>query len=182
METFSRKAIWVLIISALLFISGRASLSFKRHGSLATVESLDLDRFAGTWFVYASKGILMDQEAFNSKQVYARDTRGLFEMTYYFNKKSFEGKAYAYTAKIDIDNLNTNADWGLQFVWPFETDYRVIYLRPDYKIAMVAHPNREHIYILSRTKTMTDAEYQWLLDFAASRGFDASYIRRVPQK
>ena len=45
----------------------------------------------------------------------------------------------------------TNAKLKVQFFWPFSGDYWIIDLDPGYEYAVVGHPSREYLWILSRS-------------------------------
>ncbi len=59
-------------------------------------------------------------------------------------------------------------DW-LPMVW---ADYWVIELDPDYRWAVVGGPDREHLWILSRTPEMNRALFNRIKAGAAARGYE----------
>lgn len=81
-------------------------------------------------------------------------------------KKEAEGKAYA------IDRGNSKLK--VTFFWPFYGDYWIIHLDRKYKTALVGSPNREYLWILSRTKTIDNETKEKLLEEASKNGFDIS--------
>lgn len=58
----------------------------------------------------------------------------------------------------------------------------MIDLAPDYSHVMVGTPNREYLWILSRTPRMDEALYKQLLDKAAAQSFDVSRMVKTEQK
>lgn len=66
----------------------------------------------------------------------------------------------------------------LPFVWG---DYWLLDLADDYSYAVVGEPNREYLWILSRTSQMDPDTYQKLLDRVAEHGYDPSRIVRTQQ-
>ena len=58
----------------------------------------------------------------------------------------------------------TNAKLQVQFFWPFRGDYWVIELDDDYQYAVVGHPDRSYLWILSRTPQMEDSLYNDLME------------------
>ena len=57
-------------------------------------------------------------------------------------------------------------------------DYWVIGLGPEYSWAVVGTPNRQYLWILSRTPTLSDAAYEQALEVARSNGFDVTKVVR----
>ena len=79
-------------------------------------------------------------------------------------------------------DTDTNARWGMRFVWPIKADYRIVWLDEDYSMTVIAREARDFVWIMARTPTIADADYERLIDFVASIGYDVSKIERVPQK
>ena len=53
-------------------------------------------------------------------------------MTFTFRDGAFDGKPKLYTPRGFVRDTQSNAIWGMQFIWPIKTDYRITYLAPDY--------------------------------------------------
>lgn len=64
----------------------------------------------------------------------------------------------------------------LSFIPMVWGDYWIIDLDPDYQWVVVSEPDREYLWILSRTPQMPDATYQGLLGQLHERGFDLKRI------
>jgi apolipoprotein D and lipocalin family protein len=69
----------------------------------------------------------------------------------------------------------------VQFFWPFKGKYWIIDLADDYSYAVVGHPNKQYLWILSRTATMNDVLFQQITSRLKEKGFDISKIRRTKQ-
>ena len=67
----------------------------------------------------------------------------------------------------------------LPSVW---SDYWILGIGPDYTWAVVGTPNREVLWILSRTPTISDASYAQAIEIAKGNGFDVSRLVKTPQK
>ena len=70
----------------------------------------------------------------------------------------------------------------MRFVWPIKADYRIVWLDDDYTRTIIARQDRDFVWIMARTPTISDAEYDELMNFVASIGYDMSKIERVPQQ
>ena len=69
----------------------------------------------------------------------------------------------------------------ISFFGPFYGGYNVIALDPAYRYALVCGPNRDYLWILSRTPTLPDAVKQDYLDTARSLGFRVDELVWVKQ-
>jgi apolipoprotein D and lipocalin family protein len=69
----------------------------------------------------------------------------------------------------------------VQFFWPFTGKYWIIDLADDYSYAVVSHPNKKYLWILSRTPKMDDALYQQILLRLKENGFDLLKLKITPQ-
>jgi apolipoprotein D and lipocalin family protein len=67
----------------------------------------------------------------------------------------------------------------VQFFWPFKGDYWLLALDDDYQYAMVGHPSKKYLWILSRTPEMRHSVYQSLVEKAAQEGYDVSRIKKT---
>jgi apolipoprotein D and lipocalin family protein len=65
----------------------------------------------------------------------------------------------------------------LPFVWG---DYWILDLTDDYRAALVGSPNRDYLWILSRTPRLDEATYQRMVDTAAAQGFDVARLVMSP--
>ena len=64
----------------------------------------------------------------------------------------------------------------LPFVWG---DYWVIDLGADYNYAVVGEPNREYLWVLSRSPVMDDTLLAAILERARKQGYDTSKLIRT---
>jgi apolipoprotein D and lipocalin family protein len=64
----------------------------------------------------------------------------------------------------------------LPFVW---ADYWVIELADDYSYAVVGTPNRDYLWFLSRTPSVSPDIYDRLVQAAAAQGFDTTRVLRT---
>ena len=168
----------LLAISFLALLSGCST--FQKPDPLPTVERVDLDRFMGKWYVIGSVQTIVDRNPYNSTTTYTRANRGI-DITYDFNAGDFGGKPKTYTVRAMVDNPGINSDWEVRYVtWPFESDYRVIHLEPDYSVAVVGQPSRKFVWILSRQKSIDAPLYSDIILYLQELGYDVGKIRLVP--
>jgi apolipoprotein D and lipocalin family protein len=75
----------------------------------------------------------------------------------------------------------TNARLEVSFFWPFWGGYWIIDLDPDYRWAVVGHPSRDYLWILSRTRTLDETLYQRLLARLPAQGYDPARLNKTLQ-
>ena len=144
---------------------------------LATVERVDLERYAGTWYETASFPTRFQRGCTDTTATYGLRADGRVSVRNRCRKdgeeSAIEGVAWA------VDE--SNARLKVRFFWPFSGDYQVIALDPDYGWAMVGHPARSYLWILSRSPRLDEAIYRDLLEQAEAQGFDTSRLARTLQ-
>ena len=143
---------------------------------------VDLKRFMGDWYVIAHIPTFIEDEAFNGVESYRLDTDGTIATTYVFNNGSFDGPLKTYHPTGFVHNRATNAEWRMQFVWPFKSAYLIAYLDDNYETTVIGVPDRDYVWIMARTKTIPEARYQELVKWLADNGHDVTQLRRVPQR
>ena len=149
---------------------------------METVEYVDLSRFMGDWYVIACIPTFVEEDAWNAVESYRLDEDGTVATTFTFRDGGPGGEYKTYTPRGFVRDRQTNAVWGMQFVWPIKADYRVIYLDPDYEVTVIGRKQRDHVWLMARTPSLGDAEYRQLVAFIGSVGYDTGKLRRVPQQ
>ena len=155
--------------------------SLKRHGELPVAPFVKVDRILGTWYVQGAMPTLLDRTPHDATFSFTQQRDGRLHVEYAFLPRPDAESFKIYEAKATIKEIETFADWGIQFVWPFESDWKVIHVSDNYTTMIIGHPSRKYLYVLSRSSEIDPLTMEWLLDFAASRGFDTSFLKRVPQ-
>ncbi len=149
---------------------------------LDTVDYVNLERFMGEWYVIASIPTFLEKEAYNAIEEYELNDDGTIATTFTFRKGGFDGKRKKYEPKGWVTDPDTNAVWGMQFIWPIKADYRIVYLTPDYSQTVIARNKRDYVWIMARTPGISDEDYQKLTEFIAGIGYDTSKLRKVPHQ
>jgi apolipoprotein D and lipocalin family protein len=148
---------------------------------LATVPFVDLDRYMGDWYIIANIPYFEEEGRVAGMERYTRREDGKIDHTCMFQMESFDARVKEWHAVAEVTNTTTNAEWNVQFFWPFKLEYRIIDLAPDYSWAAVGHPSRKYFWVLARTRALDESTYQGVLDRAAAQGFDLSEVTLVAQ-
>lgn len=149
---------------------------------IRTAEAVDLNKFAGDWYVIANIPTFIETEAYNAIESYAKPVDGKIATTFTFNKGGFDGDEKAYHPTGFIREGTGNAVWGMQFLWPIKAEYRVVYIDPDYQFSIIGRSKRDYVWLMARGADIAEADYERLLKIIAEQGYDMTKIRRVPHQ
>jgi apolipoprotein D and lipocalin family protein len=151
--------------------------------SLQTVEHVNLNNYTGRWYEVASyparfqKGCrctTADYELVPGES-YLRVINRCIRFRNGRSKISMiSGKAF-------IVQGSGNARLKVQFFWPFRGDYYIIGLAEDYSWAVVGHPRRKYLWILSRESYMPTDTYKTILALVKNKGYDTKNLQKTPQ-
>lgn len=149
---------------------------------LRTETNVDLNRFMGEWYVIAAIPLSAEKDSYNAVELYRLDEDGNIPTVFTFNKGSFDGERKTYKSKAFVRDKKSNAVWGVRFIWPFKAEYRIMYLNSDYSQTIVGRTKRDYMWLMARTPTISEADYQARLKLIEDEGYDISKIRKVPQQ
>ena len=149
---------------------------------IPTVDHLDLNRFMGDWYVIASIPTIFEKEVYNGIESYQLDQDGTIATTFTFNKGSSDGPVKTYRPRGFIRDKTSNTVWGMQFIWPFKSEYRVVFLNDDYTQTVIGRTKRDYLWIMARKPTIPKEDYDYILRFIGDLGYDISKIKKVSQR
>ena len=146
-----------------------------------TVDYVDLNRFMGDWYVIANIPTFIERDAYNAIESYRLDDDGTVATTFRFNKGSLDGPLKEYHPRGYIRDNESNAVWGMQFIWPFKAEYRIIFLSDDYSKTVIGRSKRDYVWIMARKPAITDEEYNAIKSFLQEQGYDVSKLQKIQQ-
>ena len=149
---------------------------------IQTASHVDLDRFMGGWYVIANIPTFIETEAFNAMESYRLNDDGTIATTFTFREGGFDGEEKSYHPTGFVVDKESNAVWGMQFLWPFKADYRIVFVNGDYTQTIIGRIKRDYVWIMARTPIISEEDYQDLLKMIAAQGYDLSQIQKVPQR
>ena len=166
-----------IFLGSLLTLFGCAS-----YTPIKTADQVDLERFMGDWYVIANIPTFIETGAHNAVESYRMNKDGSIATTFTFRKDSFDGERKTYNPTGYIFDTQSNAVWGMQFIWPIKADYRVMYINEDYSQTIIGRVKRDYVWFMARTPMVNEQDYQAFLQLIAQEGYDISKVRRVPQR
>jgi len=149
--------------------------------TLQTVPYVDLKKYAGKWYEIGSFPQRFQKGCTCTTAEYTLTDKDYVIVENRCNRDSINGKSSYIKGKAFIVENSGNAKLKVQFFWPFKGKYWIIDLADDYSYAVVGHPNKKYLWILSRTPTMQDTTYQQIISRIKEKGFDISKIKRTKQ-
>ena len=169
-----------MVLSLLLLSMLIGVFACRSKQQLPVVAGVDLNRYQGRWYDIASIPLRFSQHCTCTFAEYAADTDGTVKV---YNQclNSKTGKTDSIRGKAIPVKGSNNAKLRVQFFWPFRGDYYIIDLDSSYSLAMVGSPDRNTLWILSRTPAIPEALYLQCTEKAKALGFDPSRLRRTPQ-
>jgi apolipoprotein D and lipocalin family protein len=169
----------MIMLPAVLWLNGCQSTT---HPPLATVPAVDLKRYMGDWYVIANIPTFIEKGAHNAIESYRLDADGTIAVTFTFRDGGVDGPPKKYTPRGFVRGDPSNAIWGMQFIWPIKADFRITYLAQDYSQTIISREKRDYVWIMARTPTISEADYQRLLNIVGEQGYDVKQVQRVPQQ
>lgn len=156
--------------------------SYTMAQTLQTVQFVDLDKYAGKWYEIASFPQRFQKNCYGTNATYTLSDKGFVVVENRCNKYSLTGKLSYIKGKAFVEKNSGNAKLKVQFFWPFKGKYWIIDLANDYSYAIVGHPNRRYLWILSRTPLMNEETYSQILARLSLNGFDTKMLKRTVQQ
>lgn len=165
-----------------VFLSLALSACAAKRPEMQTVDYVDLERFMGEWYVIANIPTFLEKGAHNAVETYTLADDGTIATNFTYREDSFDGDIKDYNPRGFVRDTESNALWGMRFIWPIKADYRIVYLNDDYTQTIIGRQKRDFVWLMARTPEISDEDYDELLRFIESLGYDLSKVERVPQR
>lgn len=147
-----------------------------------TVPHVDLERYTGVWYEIARYPNRFQKNCLHSKATYTLRDDGNLSVLNQCSDKDAPGKIRTTRGKAWVVDKKSNAKLKVSFFWPFAGDYWIIGLGPDYEYAVIGHPKRKYLWILSRHRTMENETYERILRELAEQGYDNTNIIKTSER
>jgi len=156
--------------------------STQRPTPVPRASHVDVPRYMGDWYVIASIPTPYEESAVNAVESYKLLHNGKIETSFRYRKETPAGHLKTMSATGYVRPDTNGAIWGMQFVWPIKAQYVISWVDADYHTVIVARDKRDYVWIMARSPTMPDPQYQQLVDRVAAMGYDVKQLRKVPQQ
>jgi apolipoprotein D and lipocalin family protein len=152
-----------------------------RLAPVETVAHVEITPYLGTWYEIASFPQSFQRGCTATTATYTLRDDGELGVMNRCRLGSVDGKEIVALGRARVVDGTTNAKLEVSFFRPFWAPYWIIDLSPDYSHAVVGHPSRDYLWILSRTPTMNDVTYQRIVARLRVQGYDTSHLVRTLQ-
>jgi apolipoprotein D and lipocalin family protein len=167
---------WLALVGCAKTTTGRLGLP-----ELRTVSRVDLRQYVGTWYDIASFPQRFQRGCTATTATYTIRGDGEIDVLNRCRKGSLDGKEVSAQGRARVIDQSTNAKLKVSFFRPFWGDYWIIDLGANYEYAVVGHPSRDYLWILSRKPTMDSTVYEGILDRLQAQGYEVARLDRTPQ-
>ncbi|WP_338512013.1 lipocalin family protein [Erwinia aphidicola] len=173
-------SLWKMITAGGTALLSVACTTTPPNG-ITPISGFDADRYLGSWYEIARLNHPFERGLDHVTATYSkRDDGGLKVVNRGFNPKKQKwqesiGKAY-------FTGSPQQAALKVSFFGPFYGGYNVIALDKDYQHALVCGPNREYLWILSRTPQLAPQVKEQLVSQARQEGFAVDKLIWVNQQ
>jgi apolipoprotein D and lipocalin family protein len=176
----------ICVAMMLIMVVRGVSAQGTRENELRVVPEVDLQRYMGTWFeiarlpfkyqsqcisdVTATYALLEDGEVQVINR--CRDEKGEMSEAVGLARRAEKDGPHG---KLEVRFAPAWLSW-LPMVWG---DYWIMVLAPDYSYVAVGGPDREYMWILSRTPSMDESVLQQILEQVKQNGYDLTGLIRT---
>lgn len=175
----------IRFLMSFIFASAAGVVSSKTWANedapLNTVKYVELSRYVGKWYEIASFYQRFQKDCVASTANYTLREDGDIDVLNECRIKSFDGKIKQAKGKAKVEDKTSNAKLKVSFFWPFWGKYWIIDLGENYEYAVVGHPNRKYLWILSRTPKMEETTFNAILERLKEQHYDLSKLNKTPQ-
>jgi apolipoprotein D and lipocalin family protein len=151
------------------------------HPPPETVKHVSLVRYGGKWHEIASFPQTLQKECAGTTVTYTLRSDGGLDIVTRCRKGSLQGREEIVRGRARIVDPRSNAKLQVSFFWPSWGDYWILDLAPDYSYAVVGHPSRNRLWILSRTPRMDEKTYAAILDRLKAMQYDVGRLKKTEQ-
>ena len=148
---------------------------------LRTVAHVDLTRYTGIWYEISTIPQGFQRGCTASTATYAIREDGDIDVFNRCRQGALDGPERFARGRARIVDPITNAKLTVSFFRPFWGEYWIVDLGPKYEYAVVGHPTRDYLWVLSRTPSMEPAVYQDILGRLAAQGYETQRLVRTLQ-
>ncbi|GAA4848405.1 lipocalin family protein [Algivirga pacifica] len=148
---------------------------------LKTVGTLDIEKYTGKWYEIARFPNRFEKGLKCVTATYTLKENGKIEVLNQGVKIDNPSKIEQSKGSAWIPDATYPGQLKVSFFWPFAGDYYVIELGDTYQYSLVGSPDRDYLWILSRTPSLPENTIQQLKQIAEDNGFDPSQLELIEQ-
>jgi len=148
---------------------------------LEVVTFVDLTRYAGKWYEISRYPNRFQQGCVGTTATYTTRKDGKIDVLNQCRKGTLDGVISSIKGKAWVVDNKTNAKLKVSFFWFFSGHYWIIDLGENYDYAVVGHPDRKYLWILSRSPKMDEETYGHILQKLKFQFYDTGKLIKTLQ-
>lgn len=173
-DTWSRMRGWLgLWLSCSLLVA-------CQNEPLQVATQVELSRLQGKWFEIAKLPRPSQAGCTGTTAEYTLKSANELLVVNECHQDSLQGPIKRVAARAVANDTAVPAKLSLDFGFAYG-DYWVLEVGPSYEYAVVGHPTRDYLWILSRDKTLPQATLDGILQRAQARGFPVGILDYTQQ-
>ena len=176
----------IFLVMMLILVVPIAFGQTPKEGELKVVPEVDLQRYMGTWYEIARLPFKYQSQCISDvTATYALLDDGNVQVINRCRNENGElSEAVGLARRASKDGPNSKLEvrfapaWlsWLPMVWG---DYWIMVLAPDYSYVAIGGPEREYMWVLSRTPSIDEAVLQQILEQVKQNGYDLTDLIRT---
>lgn len=171
----------ILSVLCIIAMIGCAHGKDQKYDDLETVEYVDINRYMGTWYEITRKPQRFQEKCLAVRANYTLKDNGKVRVLNECERKDKKGiKQAKGLAKIVDENSNAKLKVSFDPFKLFYGPYWILELQEDYNWVLVGAPDRESLWVLSRTPVLPESDLKLALAKAVDLGFDLSDLIATP--
>jgi apolipoprotein D and lipocalin family protein len=144
------------------------------------VARVDLSRMQGRWFEIAKLPRPSQAGCTGTTASYELKSKTELLVVNECHEGSLQGPLKRVAARAVANDAAVPAKLSLDFGFAYG-DYWIIEVGEDYEYAVVGHPTRDYLWILSRERTLPQTQLDGVLERARERGFPVGILNYTEQ-
>lgn len=168
-----------LVVALLLLTSGLLG-ACQSDPPLEVAPSVSLSQLQGKWYEIARLPRLTEVDCHGTTAFYSQAADGSLGLVNQCNVGSATGKLQTIAMTATVPDSAVPAKLALN-VGGYTGDYWILEVGQNYEYAVVGHPSRLYLWILSRTPTLDEPVMGGILARAETAHFDTSKLEYTPQ-
>ena len=147
--------------------------------NIPTVPSVNITEYMGLWYEIARLPMFGEDGCECVEAIYTLNKNNQITVNNTCRKNSVTAPITYVAGKAWEDGSSSKL--VVQFFWPFNGDYWILQLGPNYSYALVGEPELKLMWILSRTPTLEHKIVSNLTNYAESLGYNLENLSMTNQ-
>jgi apolipoprotein D and lipocalin family protein len=169
-----------VLVLATFAVASLPTIACTGDPPLDVATDVDLGRFQGKWYEIARLPRTTQTDCYGTTAFYTGLSDGSLQLVHQCNVGSSTGPLNTVTMLASAPNASVKAKLALS-VAGFSGDYWILEVGQNYEYAVVGHPSRAYLWILSREPTLDTATLEGVIERAQKNQFPISELLFTPQ-